>query len=63
MTCTYDFQWRHIYVKCPIMSGSSNILDPKNPIFSFRHNFTKKYFFQKYDLFLIQLGQIFPKNQ
>ena len=43
---TYNFQWRHIYVKCPITSGS-NILDPQNPIFSFRHNFTKKYFFSK----------------
>ena len=28
------------------MSGS-HILDPQNPIFSFRHNFTKKYFFSK----------------
>ena len=46
MTCTYDFRWRHIYVKSPITSGS-HILDPQNPIFSFRHNFTKKYFFSK----------------
>ena len=23
------------------------MLDPQNPIFSFRHNFTKKYFFSK----------------
>ena len=30
----------------PIMSGS-HILDPQNPFFSFRHNFTKKYFFSK----------------
>ena len=58
----YDFQWRHIYVKSPIMPGS-HILDSQNPIFSFHHNFTKKYFFQKYALFLIQLGQIFPKSQ
>ena len=46
MTCTYDFRWRHIYVKCPITSGSHE-LDPQNPNFSFRHNFTKKYFFSK----------------
>ena len=46
MTCTYDIRWRHIYVKCPIMSGS-HILDPQNPIFSFCHNFTKKYLFSK----------------
>ena len=46
MTCTYDFRGRHIYVKCPITSGS-HILDPQNPIFSFRHNFTKKHFFSK----------------
>ena len=46
MTCTYDFRWRHIYVKCPITSGS-HILDPQNPIFSFRHNFTKKHFSSK----------------
>ena len=59
--CTYDFRWRH-NVNCPITSGS-HILDPQNPIFSFRHNFTKKYIYQKYDLFLIQLGQIFRKSQ
>ena len=50
MTCTYNFLWSHIYVKCPITSGS-HILDPQNPIFSFRHNFTKKYFFSKFRLF------------
>ena len=46
MTCTYDFRWRHIYVKCPITSGS-HILEPQNLTFSFPHNFTKKYFFSK----------------
>ena len=58
----YDFQRRHIYVKSSIMSGS-HILDRQGPIISFPHNFTKKYFFQKFDLFQKQLGQIIPKSQ
>ena len=29
----------------------------------FPHNFTKNSFFQKFDLFLKQLGRIFPTNQ
>ena len=52
----------YINVKSPIMSGS-HILDRQGPIIYFPHNFTKKYFFSKFDLFLKQLGQIFPKNQ
>ena len=51
MTFTYNFWWRHIYIKSPIMSVS-HILGPPGPIISFPHNFTKKYFFQKFDLFL-----------
>ena len=61
MTCTYDFRWRHIYVKCPITSGS-HILDPQNPIFSFRHNFTKKYFFSKVRLIPDSAWSDLPKE-
>ena len=46
MTCTYDFRWRHIYVKSSIMSGS-RILDRQGAIISFPRNFTKKPFFSK----------------
>ena len=61
MKCTYNFQWRHIYVKSPILSVI-HILGPQGQIIYFPHDFTKN-IFQKIDLFLKQLGHIFPKSQ
>ena len=44
------------------MSGS-HILDPQIQLFLSVITSPKSTFFLKYDLFLIQLGQIFPKSE
>ena len=46
----------------PILTGK-DILGPHGVYISFPHNFTKKYFFQNFKLFLKQLDEIFPKSQ
>ena len=52
-----------LYVRTSEKLSGKDILGPEGPYISFPQNFTKKYFFQKFDLFLIQLGEIFPKRQ
>ena len=60
MTCTYDFRWRHIYVKSPILSVS-NILGPQGPIISFPHNFTKNIFFKSSTCYRFRLVRSFQR--
>ena len=49
MTCTYDFRWRHIYIKSPIISRS-HILGSQGPITSFPCTFKRQYFFSNIQL-------------
>ena len=63
MACMYTLWWLHIYIHLPILP-SKDILSPQGPNISFPNNFTKKNcFLQKFELFLIRLGDIFPNSQ